>query len=259
MEITLYQIDAFADKVFEGNPAAICPLNEWLSDDLMQKIAAENNLSETAYIVPEGEGYRIRWFTPVHEVKLCGHATLAAAYVLFNIMGFNEDIISFSSKSGVLTVSKNKEWLEMNFPSQQPEHCKIPEKIEAAFNIKPIECLRNEDYIVVFEKEEDIIEAVPDLSLLSELDLRGVAITSLSTEYDFITRFFAPKYGINEDPVTGSAFTQLIPYWANKLNKKHMLAKQFSERGGEVKCDYLIERVGIAGKAKEYMTGTIKI
>ena len=259
MEITLYQIDAFANKVFEGNPAAICPLNEWLSDDLMQKIATENNLSETAYIVPEGNGYRIRWFTPVHEVKLCGHATLAAAYVLFNIMGFKENIISFSSKSGVLTVSKNKKWLEMNFPSQEPEYCKIPSIIEEAFNKKPIECLRNEDYIVVFENEKDIIEAKPDLSLLSELDLRGVAITSLSTKYDFISRFYAPKYGINEDPVTGSAFTQLIPYWANKLNKKEMLAKQVSGRGGEVKCNYLIERVGIAGKAKEYMTGTIRV
>ena len=147
----------------------------------------------------------------------------------------------------------------MNFPSQEPEYCKSPSIIEEAFNKKPIECLRNEDYIVVFDNEEDVIEAKPDLSLLSELDLRGVAITSLSNKYDFISRFFAPKYGINEDPVTGSAFTQLIPYWANKLNKKQMLAKQASERGGEVKCDYLIERVGIAGKAKEYMTGTIKI
>jgi len=248
MELTLYQIDAFANNVFEGNPAAICPLNEWLSDELMQKIATENNLSETAYIIPDENGYKIRWFTPAHEVKLCGHATLAAAYVIFNIIGFKEKNISFSSKSGILTVEKDEEWLEMNFPSQEPKYCETPEIIERAFNKKPLECLRNEDYIVVFENEEDIINAKPDLSLLEKLDLRGIAITSSSKKYDFISRFFAPKYGINEDPVTGSAFTQLIPYWAKKFNKKEMLAKQVSKRGGEVRCEPI-----------EYMVGKIKI
>ncbi len=259
MEITLYQIDAFANNVFEGNPAAICPLEEWLPDKLMQKIAAENNLSETAYFVPEASGYRIRWFTPVHEVKLCGHATLAAAYVIFNILDLEKKHITFFSKSGILTVSKSNDWLVMDFPSQHPVYCETPEIIKTAFNKKPLECLHNEDYIVVFGKEEDVITAEPDLSLLSELDLRGVAITSPGNKYDFISRFFAPKYGINEDPVTGSAFTQLIPYWTNKLNKNTMLAKQVSMRGGEVKCEYRTERVGISGKAKLFMTGTIII
>ena len=259
MEITLYQIDAFANKPFEGNPAAICPLKEWLPDELMQKIAVENNLSETAYFVPTDTGYKIRWFTPAHEVNLCGHATLASAYVIFNILGYKENTISFSSKSGILTVIKNNHWLEMNFPSQEPEICATPEQIIKAFEIEPVECLKSEDYIVVFKNEGEILKAKPNLSLLSELGLRGVAITAQGSQYDFVTRFFAPKYGINEDPVTGSAFTQLIPYWSKKTGKKEMFAKQVSTRGGEVNCIYLNDRVCISGKAAKYMVGKIEI
>jgi len=259
MELTLYQIDAFANKPFEGNPAAICPLNEWLSDELMQSIATENNLSETAYFIKNNHGYDIRWFTPVHEVDLCGHATLASAYVIFNILGNNDNEISFNSKSGILTVKRNNDWLEMNFPSQPPTRCKSPQQILEAFNEPPVECLRSEDYIVVFDNEEAVFNANPKLALLSELDLRGIAITSKSKDFDLVTGFFAPKYGINEDPVTGSAFTQLIPYWSKKLNKHTLNAKQVSKRGGEVRCIDFDGRVLISGKATKYMVGTIEI
>ena len=259
MELTLYQVDAFASKPFEGNPAAICPLNEWLSDELMQSIALENNLSETAFFVKTNSSYRIRWFTPTNEVNLCGHATLASAYVIFNFLGYKENIISFESKSGVLTVQRNNDLLEMDFPAQVPVDCSTPELIIQAFNQTPVECLKAEDYIVVFENEASVVNAKPDLTLLSELDLRGVAITAKSRKYDFVTRFFAPKYGINEDPVTGSAFTQLIPYWSIKLNQPNLNAKQVSNRGGEVGCIYSGERVRISGNATKYMIGTIEI
>lgn len=259
MELNIYQIDAFANKPFEGNPAAICPLNEWLPDNLMQSIATENNLSETAFFVPHNNAFHIRWFTHVHEVDLCGHATLASAFVIFNILGHKDKQIVFESKSGQLIVNQNNDSLEIDFPSQPPIKCKTPDHIAKAFDQSPVECLKSEDYIVVFENEQSVLNAKPDLSLLSELDLRGVAITSRSKKYDFITRFFAPKYGINEDPVTGSAFTQLIPYWSKRLNKQNLYAKQVSNRGGEVGCVYSGERVKIIGKAAKYMTGTITI
>lgn len=259
MKLKLYQIDAFANKPFEGNPAAICPLDEWLPDDLMQKIAEENNLSETAFFVKTNKSYQIRWFTPTCEVDLCGHATLATAYVIFNLLGDKRKQIDFDSKSGILKVTKNDEWLEMDFPSQPPIECEIPKAIAQAFNNKPLTCLKAEDYIIVFKNEENILKATPNLALLSALDLRGVIITSESSEYDFVTRFFAPKYGINEDPVTGSAFTQLIPYWANKLDKNTLKAKQVSERGGEVSCVFSGERVTISGKAVKYLEGHIEI
>lgn len=259
MKLTLYQIDAFASKVFEGNPAAICPLEAWLPDELMQSIAIENNLSETAFFVQTDNGYHIRWFTPAHEVDLCGHATLASAYVIFDLLGYKQNTIAFESRSGVLTVKRENDWLEMDFPSQPPVKCDTPEQIVRAFTDTPIECLKSEDYIVVFEHEASVVNASPDFSLLSGLDLRGVAITSTSGKYDFVTRFFAPKFGINEDPVTGSAFTQLIPYWSNRLNKQRLNAKQVSSRGGEVGCVYAGDRVQISGKAVKYMVGTIDI
>ncbi len=259
MELVQYQVDAFAKKVFEGNPATICPLDKWLSDDLMQLIASENNLSETAFFVKTEDGYHIRWFTPTHEVNLCGHATLASAYVIFNILNYPNPLIQFESKSGILTVTKDNEWLVMDFPTQTPIICDTPEIICDAFDEKPTECLKAEDYIVVFNDEEFITKAKPNLSLLIKLDLRGVAITAQSKKYDFINRFFAPKYGINEDPVTGSAFTQLIPYWSSKLDKSYLKAKQVSERGGEVKCAISGDRVTISGVASLFMVGKIKI
>jgi len=259
MELKLYQIDAFANKPFEGNPAAICPLDNWLPDALMQSIAAENNLSETAFIVPTDKGYHIRWFTPLREVDLCGHATLASAYVIFNILGYQKDEILFDSKSGVLAVQQKGDLLELDFPSQIPVACAVPEQIRKAIQAKPAECLKAADYIVVVEDEASVINANPDMALLSQLDLRGVAITAKSREYDFVVRFFSPKHGIGEDPVTGSVFTQLIPYWSDKLGKKQLRAKQVSARGGEVECLLAGDRVKISGRAVEYLVGTIYI
>jgi PhzF family phenazine biosynthesis protein len=259
MEISLYQIDAFASKLFEGNPAAVCPLDEWLPDEIMQSIAEENNLPETAFFVPKGNGFHIKWFTPASEVDLCGHATLAAAYVLFNIFGYKEDKIEFDSKSGILAVTKDNEWLVMDFPAQPPVSCDIPKEIVKAFNIAPIECLKSEDFIVVFERETDIESVNPDFGQLIKLDLRGVIITARSSRYDFIARFFAPKYGIPEDPVTGSAYTQLAPYWASKIGSKRLSVKQMSSRGGELTCEIVGDRVLISGKAIKYLEGQINI
>ncbi len=259
MQLTIYQVDAFASKPFEGNPAAICPLESWLPDVVMQSIAMENNLSETAYFVATDRGFHIRWFTPLHEVDLCGHATLASAHVLFNILGYDKERIIFESRSGDLAVKKKGDWLEMDFPAQPPTECGTPVEIVKAFEDIPLACLQAADYIVVFEDEEKIVSAKPDLHLLSKLGLRGVAITAPGKEYDFVTRFFAPRYGINEDPVTGSAFTQLIPYWAERLGKTNLLAKQVSTRGGEVRGRLTGDRVTIAGKAASYMKGTIVI
>lgn len=259
MEISLYQIDAFTSKLFEGNPAAVCPLDEWLPDEVMQSIASENNLSETAFFVYGDNGFHIRWFTPKGEVDLCGHATLASAYVLFNILGYEREKIEFSSRSGILPVTQDKEWLTMDFPSQPPVPCDIPEEIHKAFNIEPIECLKSEDLIAVFERETDIESVNPDFSQLMKLDLRGVAITAKSDRWDFVARFFAPKYGIPEDPVTGSAYTQLAPYWASKTGSKRFCVKQVSPRGGELICEIIGDRVFISGKAVKYLEGKIQI
>lgn len=259
MKLDIYQIDAFANKSFEGNPAAICPLEKWLPDELMQSIAEENNLSETAFFVATNNGFHIRWFTPSHEVNLCGHATLASAHVIFECLNYQKSEIVFESRSGQLSVKRLNDWLEMDFPSQPPEKCTAPQSLLDAFEQTPLECLKSEDYIVVFEDESSVLNAVPDLALLAEIDLRGVLITSKSVNYDFVTRCFAPKYGINEDPVTGSAFTQLVPYWADKLDKQTFKAKQVSSRGGVVNCVYSGERVKISGKAIQYMSGVIEV
>ncbi len=259
MELTLYQVDAFASKVFEGNPAAVCPLDSWLPDPVMQAIALENNLSETAFFVPSDSGFHIRWFTPKSEVDLCGHATLASAYILFHFLGYNKDIIEFDSKSGPLLVSRQDDYFVMDFPKQAPAACDTPPEIIEAFGKEPQDCLRSEDLIVVFENEADVKNASPDMSQLERLDLRGVAITARSARYDFVARFFAPKYGIPEDPVTGSAYTQLAPYWADQLKKSKLSAKQVSPRGGEVTCEVSGDRVKIAGKGVLYMQGTISI
>lgn len=259
MNIPIYQIDAFAKNAFEGNPAAICPLDTWLPDELLLSIAEENNLSETAYFIKTNKGYHIRWFTPVAEVDLCGHATLAAAYVIFNELGYQENSISFESKSGILKVEKDNDLLIMDFPSQPPTVCELPKEIQQAFDATPIKCLKSEDYILVFNTEDEILNAKPKLDLLKNIDLRGVIITAPSGDYDFVSRFFAPKYGINEDPVTGSAHTKLVPYWANQLKQTKFNAKQISKRGGELICELKGERVTIAGYATKFLQGSIEI
>ena len=259
MELSIYQIDAFSSELFKGNPAAVCPLDEWLPDELMQSIAEENNLSETAFFVPKDDGYHIRWFTPTSEVDLCGHATLAAAYVLFHFLGHRKDQIAFDSRSGNLAVSRDNDWLTMDFPAQPPVACDVSDHVIKAFDVMPVECLQAEDLIVVFEREADVEMAKPDFSQLMQLDLRGVAITAPSKHWDFVVRFFAPKYGIPEDPVTGSAYTQLAPYWASKMGAKRFRARQVSPRGGELTCEMVDDRVYISGRAVKYLEGNITI
>jgi PhzF family phenazine biosynthesis protein len=259
MTLKIYQVDAFAKKVFQGNPAAVCPLDEWLSDALMQKIALENNLSETAFFVKEGEKFHIRWFTPLAEVDMCGHATLASAFVLFEVLNYKDETIVFSSKSGDLHVKREGQLFVMDFPVQEILTCKLPDAILEAFEVEPKECYKSMDYLVVFENEEDVLNAKPNFEKLKNIDARGVIITAKSKEYDFICRFFAPKVGVDEDPVTGSAFTQLVPYWSKVLNKDEFRAKQVSQRGGEVFCKLDGKRVEIAGYGVKYLEGVIEV
>jgi len=259
MEIPLYQIDAFTGRVFGGNPAAVCPLNRWIDEDLMQKIAEENNLSETAFFVKSGKGYEIRWFTPTIEIGLAGHPTLAAAFVIFNYCGHGSDEIRFSSKSGELTVNSDGDLIKMNFPALEAVAAAENETVNRALGKKPVELYRTRDYLAVFDSEDDILSVQPDFGLLKKLDCLGIIVTAPGKEADFVSRFFAPSAGINEDPVTGSAHSTLIPYWARRLKKDSLHAYQLSRRGGELFCRYLGDRVEISGRAVPYMKGTISI
>lgn len=259
MNYKIYQIDAFTDKVFSGNPAAVCPLKEWLSDKLLQRIAMENNLAETAFYVKQGDQYQIRWFTPKVEVDLCGHATLAAAYVLFNLENYKEGLINFySTRSGKLTVTKKNDYLTLNFPTDIIEDITISEDLTNGFNILPIQALKGKtDFVLVFENENEIKHLKPDLKHISTLNGRGLITTAKGDNVDFVSRFFAPQSGIDEDPVTGSAHTTLTPYWANKLGKTELSAIQLSERKGYLQCNLLGDRVEISGQAKLYLIGEI--
>ena len=260
IQYTIYQIDAFTEKVFSGNPAAVVPLDEWLPDEVMQKIAMENNLSESAFFVPSENGFHIRWFTPVTEVNLCGHATLATSHVLFNHLNYQEKEIVFKSKSGALNVKKENDLIWLNFPTSGLKEIEFPENADQAFGTKPVKCLKGrEDMMFVFKSENDILNLKPDLHYLKTLDARGIIATATSEKYDFVSRFFAPVEGIDEDPVTGSAHTMLIPYWSLELGKNEMLAKQISLRGGIIHCKHIGERVEIGGKAVTYLTGNIII
>jgi len=259
MKLSLYQIDAFANKVFEGNPAAVIPLENWLPTKTMQLIASENNLSETAFFCPSDNNYEIRWFTPNGEVELCGHATLASAYVLFNILNYKTEQIEFNSLSGSLIVKKINDLYRLDFPSQKPIKCKMPSLLTEGLGRESNNCYKNEDYLVVFETEDEIANINPDFNKLKNLDSRGVIITAPGLNYDFVSRAFFPKYGILEDPVTGSAHTKLIPYWAKKFEKSKLIAKQISKRGGELFCENNKNRVYISGHAKLYMKGEIEI
>ena len=259
MTLKLYQIDAFSNKIFEGNPACVMPLDVWLDDTLMQKIAMENNLSETAFFVPKGEDFEIRWFTPTKEVNLCGHATLASAYVLFELLDYDKEEIVFHSKSGKLHTKREGDLIRMDFPSEAPVACKTPCAIVEAFGIEPVEVLQSVDYIVVFEGGIDLRAIKPDFEALKRLDLRGVCITTSDNQYDFVSRFFAPNYGIDEDSVTGSAYTQLMPYWAKRTGKNKLFSKQVSKRGGELICELRGDRVSIAGKAVCCIVGEMRL
>lgn len=258
----LYQVDAFTSRLFGGNPAAIVPLEDWIPDSVMQAIALENNLSETAFIVPKGKhNFQIRWFTPMIEVDLCGHATLAAAHVLYEHLNYTHSEITFDSRSGILTVRKEEDWYVLNFPSDILR--KVPEynaEFSRLFNIPVLETLKGKtDYMIVLEKEEDVISLQPDFVRLKQVPARGIIVTAKGNEVDFVSRFFAPQSGINEDPVTGSAHTTLTPYWAEKLTKNRLSALQVSARGGELFCKFIGSRVEIAGQAKTFLVGEIMI
>lgn len=259
MKLSIFQIDAFAENIFEGNPAAVVPLEAWLPDDVLQSIAQENNLSETAYFIKDAQNYHIRWFTPTVEVDLCGHATLAAAHVIFEILNLQKDKVVFHSKSGALKVTKKGDLIELDFPVSVIEKCEVPSEITRAFGKEPREVWKADDYIAVYESEADILSLSPDLSILSELECRGVIATSRGEKTDFVSRFFAPRYGINEDPVTGSAHCELMPYWVKVLGKEKLSAAQLSKRGGKLQCELIDNRVLIAGKAVTYLEGSIEI
>lgn len=260
MKLDLYQADAFTAKLFEGNPAAVCPLEEWLPNSVLQQIAMENNLSETAFFVKEEGGeFRLRWFTPATEVDLCGHATLAAAHILFEELEFPEKEIVFSSNSGPLTVRRRENLLAMNFPATEGEEVEAPEELVKAMGLERANAYRATDYMIVLDNEEQVSDLNPDYFLLEKVQTRGVIVTAPGNQFDFVSRFFAPAVGINEDPVTGSAHTMLTPYWSKRLEKEKLRARQISQRGGTVYCTYLGDRVEIAGEAVTYLVGTIEI
>ncbi|WP_405411303.1 PhzF family phenazine biosynthesis protein [Maribacter sp. Asnod1-A12] len=262
MKQKIYQIDAFTSKLFGGNPAAVCILESWLETDLMQQIAAENNLAETAFAVKNTNHYELRWFTPEIEVDLCGHATLATAFVIFNYYGYKENTLRFiSPRSGELLVQKSESGLlTMNFPTDDLTAVSEQTNISKAIGKQPVETFKGKtDYMLIYESQAEIEAIVPNFHLLNELDCRGVIITAKGNEVDFVSRFFAPQCGIPEDPVTGSAHTTLTPYWSEKLNKKTLSAKQLSERGGDIQCEYLGDRVKISGNGVCYLIGEIEI
>jgi len=260
VRIPLFQVDAFSQRVFHGNPAAVCPLEHWLSEDVMQAIAAENNLAETAFVVSEAAGWRIRWFTPVCEVDLCGHATLAAAWVLFTEHLGDVDSVTFQSRSGPLTVRREASGrLALDFPALRGEPCEPPAALTAGLGAIPDEVHAAMDYLAVFDTEAEIRELTPDFAALSTLDRRGVIATAPGRDADFVSRFFAPAAGVPEDPVTGSAHSALTPYWAKRLGKTYLIARQLSARGGTLYCEDRGPRVTIAGDACLYMSGYIDI
>jgi PhzF family phenazine biosynthesis protein len=257
MKLRQYQVDAFARRAFAGNPAAVCPLEGWLDDTLLQAIAAENNLSETAFFVLSQDGFQLRWLTPVAEVDLCGHATLATAHVLFAHLGQAGTAISFQTRSGPLTVRRRDGLLEMDFPARPPAPCACPERLAQALGRQPLEVLRADDYLAVFDDEASVRGLAPDFALLATLDLRGVIVTAPGRDADFVSRFFAPKLGIPEDPVTGSAHCTLAPYWAGRLGQPALAARQVSRRGGRLLCVLRGDRVLLSGCAVTFMEGEI--
>lgn len=267
MKYTLYQVDAFAAKLFAGNPAAVVPLQQWIDDNLMQHIAMENNLAETVFFVPNGNEFNIRWFTPELEINLCGHATLASAFVLYNYLGYNKPEIVFNSKSGPLIVKKDVQSTSsgefrvlMDFPSWKPEKLnEYPGGLQTALGVKEIVGVyKHRDLLVELAKEEDVQYAKPDFSSIKKTGEK-VIITAPGKQVDFVSRFFAPTASIDEDPVTGSAHSQLIPFWSEKLGKKKMQAKQLSKRGGEIYCEQKGDRVIMGGGCIFYMKGEIEV
>lgn len=261
-DLHLYQVDAFTDKLFGGNPAAVCPLTKWLDDATMIAIAAENNLSETAFFVSMGEGFHIRWFTPTQEVELCGHATLASAFVILTELEPSRQIVEFESRSGVLSVTRDGDLLKMNFPAWKLKQCAAPQALLDGLGKKPIETwlvTTDDNFYAVYKSENDIRSLTPDFERLKQLHPAGVVVTAPGDHSDCASRYFAPSYGIPEDPATGSIHCGLTPYWAGRLDKSRIHARQVSERGADLWCEDLGERVAISGYATKYMEGKISI
>ncbi|MGQ7869311.1 PhzF family phenazine biosynthesis protein [Sunxiuqinia sp. sy24] len=260
MKLPIFQVDAFAEKLFQGNPAAVVPLKEWLADKLMQAIAMENNLSETAFFVPTKAGFNIRWFTPKAEVDLCGHATLATAHIIFNEANYPKSTLSLDSRSGNLTVTKLNDLLQLDFPADTIQPIEEPTELSQAVGKTPSACfLGKTDYLFVYDSQHELEQMQPDFGTLTQTGARGIIVTAPGNDCDFVSRFFAPGLGIDEDPVTGSAHTTLMPYWTDRLQQQELSARQISSRGGQLQCTLQGDRVLIAGKATTYLRGEIFI
>jgi len=259
MKLPLYQLDAFTNRMFGGNPAAVVLLDSWLPDRALQAIAAENNLAETAFVVPHGDVMPLRWFTPTVEVDLCGHATLAAAEVLFRYRFPSAERLTFGTRSGALAVTREGDLLAMDFPSRPGEPAEITEGIVSALGVRPKELYRARDLLAIYESESQIRDFRPGFARLASLDTFAVAISAPGEAADYVYRFFAPRQGIPEDPATGSANCTLVPYWAARLGKPDLTARQLSARGGELRCRLNGDRVSIAGRAIEYLRGEIVV
>ncbi len=261
MNIRIFQVDAFADTVFGGNPAAVCPLDRWLPDETLQKIALENCVAETAFFVPLGDGFEIRWFTPEIEMDLCGHATLATAHVIVRHLYTDRSSVQFQSVSGMLSVAAHDDLLTLDLPSRIPKPASAPQIVLDAIQAEPVAVLRSRDYVLVFESEEIIRNLVPDQSVFNEINLDpgGVAVTAPGDDVDFVSRYFTPQASIFEDPVTGSAHCSLVPYWSRQLGKKSLTAQQLSSRGGTLHCKDAGERVFVSGQAVTYLEGVITV
>jgi len=259
MSIPYYQIDAFASRLFSGNPAGVCLLTDWLPDAVLQSIAAENNLAETAFVVQRGSFFDLRWFTPSLEMDLCGHATLAPAHVIFRHLGYRASVVRFQTRSGNLTVSRNGELLTLDFPAHAAVPCDAPSELSAGLCASPTTTAKARDYLAVFETEQTVRSLQPDMPALMRLDCLGIIATAPGDDCDFVSRFFAPGAGVLEDPVTGSAHCTLIPYWAQRLGRTTLHARQISPRGGELFCEHRGTRVGIGGYAITYSSGFLHV
>jgi len=257
--VLYFEVHSFTDEIFHGNPAGICPLDEWLDDRMMQDIARENGLSETAFFVPGDGEFDLRWFTPSMEVDLCGHATLASAYVLFDHLGFEGESIQFNTQSGTLKVWRQGSALVMDFPSRPAQRIEPPLHLKNAFDMPLENVFKSRDYMIVFDSEKTVRELRPDMTELEQLDCTGIIVTAPGEDVDFVSRFFAPRAGVPEDPVTGSAHCTLTPYWAAILGTNDLAARQVSERGGELACRLVDDRVHIAGRAVLYARGFLNI
>jgi PhzF family phenazine biosynthesis protein len=257
--LPVYQVDAFTSEVFSGNPAAVCPLEKWLPDDVMQAIAAENNLSETAFMVRAGDVYELRWLTPAVEVDLCGHATLATAFVVCTVLEPDCIHVRFETQSGRLDVTRHGRLFVLDFPARPPEACETPPALIESLGCKPREVLAARDYLAIYDTEDEVRALAPDFGKMAAGVEKMVIVSAPGRDFDFVSRFFAPREGIPEDPVTGSAHCTLIPYWAERLDKRSLQAAQISSRGGELICEHRDERVRIAGQAALYLEGTIHI